>query len=264
MRGRTDPGTRCGTGGRAHPTARSRETTDSATLDSPAVPLGFRSLLFVPAHDPARVAGASSSGADAVVADLETAVPADRKAEARKFLTEVLPVQSPVARLVRVNIADSPEFPADLETVAGLALDALVLPKATADAVTMLGPSGPPLVAVVETARGLNEAALIASFPRVEALLLGAFDLSAELGLEPRPDALELLYARSKLVVDSAAAGIRRPFDRVYPVIDDPEGLQEDARFARSLGFGGKACTDTRQPTIINRVFEQAASVGVA
>ncbi|HZC31288.1 MAG TPA: aldolase/citrate lyase family protein, partial [Gaiellaceae bacterium] len=68
----------------------------------------------------------------------------------------------------------------------------------------------------------------------------------------------ELLYARSKLVADSAAAGIRAPFDRVYPGFDDPEGLEADAAFARSLGFGGKNCTHPDQPRVVNAVFGAA------
>jgi citrate lyase beta subunit len=48
----------------------------------------------------------------------------------------------------------------------------------------------------------------------------------------------------------------REPFDRVYPRHDDPDGLEADARFARSLGFGGKACAAPAQPAIVNQVFE--------
>jgi citrate lyase subunit beta/citryl-CoA lyase len=91
--------------------------------------------------------------------------------------------------------------------------------------------------------------------PRVAALLLGAVDLGAELGLQPRPDGLEILYARSKVVVDSAAAGIRPPFDIVHLEVTDTEGLEEECRLARSLGFRGKACIHPRQLETVSRVF---------
>ena len=111
------------------------------------------------------------------------------------------------------------------------------------------------MIAIVETALGLRLAYETASSPRVAALLLGAADLGAELGWEPRPDGLELLYARSKVVADSAAARIRGPFDVVHLDTRDDEGLEAAALFARSLGFRGKACIHPAQVGVVNRVF---------
>jgi citrate lyase beta subunit len=158
------------------------------------------------------------------------------------------------ARLVRINAPETGLSDADFAAIAELELDAIVLPKATPEAIAGLGPAGPPLIAVIESAAGLRLAYEVAAAPRVAALALGAFDLAVDLRLEQREDALELLYARSKLVVDSAAAGIRAPFDRVYPGLDDA-GLEADAAYARSLGFGGKNCTHASQPSVVNRVF---------
>lgn len=157
---------------------------------------------------------------------------------------------------MRVNGADTQWFADDLAAASELPLEALVLPKATPDAVAALGEEGPPVIAIVETAQGLRLAYETASSPRVAALLLGAADLGAELGWEPRPDGLELVYARSKVVADSAAAGIRAPFDVVHLDTRDDEGLEAAARFARSLGFRGKACIHPAQVGIVNRVFE--------
>jgi citrate lyase beta subunit len=130
-----------------------------------------------------------------------------------------------------------------------------VLPKATPDAVAALGTDGPPVIAIVETAQGLRLAYETASSPRVAALMLGAADLGAGLGWEPRPDGLELLYARSKVVADSAAAGVRGPFDVVHLDTRDDKGLEAAAHFARSLGFRGKACIHPAQVSVVNRVF---------
>src|SRR5438132_945138 len=129
------------------------------------------------------------------------------------------------------------------------------LAKARPEAVEALGAAGPPLVAIVETAAGLREAFEIASQPRVAALLLGAVDLAAEVGLEPRADAQEILYARSKLALDSAAAGLRGPFDVVHLDFGDEAGLEEQCRLARALGFRGKASIHPAQIETINRVF---------
>jgi citrate lyase beta subunit len=162
-------------------------------------------------------------------------------------------------RVLRVNGADTRWFADDLAAAAELELDALVLPKATPEAVEALGADGPPVIAIVETAQGLRLAYETASSPRVAALLVGAADLGAELGWEPRPDGLEVLYARSKVVADSAAAGIRAPFDIVHVDTLDGAGLEAAARFARSLGFRGKACIHPDQVAVINRVFAPEA-----
>ena len=207
------------------------------------------SLLFAPGSDQAKLRKALASDAHAVVADLEDAVAPERKDEARAVVLAVRP------RIVRVNGAGTRWFEEDVAATRELELDAIVLPNATPDAVAALGPEGPPVVSIVETADGLRLAYETASQARVAALLLGAADLGAELGWTPRPDGLELLYARSKIVADSAAAGVRAPFDIVHLDIRDDAGLEAACRFAHSLGFRGKGCIHPAQVTIVNRVF---------
>ena len=134
-------------------------------------------------------------------------------------------------------------------------LDVVVLPKATPDAVAALGGEGPPVIAIVETAQGLRLAYETACAERVSALILGAVDLGAELGLEPRADGLEILHARSRVVVDSAAAGIRAPFDIVHLEIEDDAGLEQQA-VVRALarlpreGLHPPAAGPDRQPRV--------------
>jgi citrate lyase beta subunit len=224
---------------------------------STSMPLASaRSLLFAPGNDERKLERALAAGADAVVADLEDAVPAAEKERAREVTASALASGSRGSLVtVRVNAAGSAYFEDDLAAVAALELDALVLPKATPEAVAALGPDGPPVIAIVETAQGLRAAYEVAASPRVEALVLGAVDLGLELGLEPRADGFEVLYARSKLVVDSAAAGIRSPFDLVHLDTRGAEELVAECRLARSLGFRGKACIHPAQVEVVNRVF---------
>jgi citrate lyase beta subunit len=215
-----------------------------------------RSLLFAPGHEERKLQKALAAGADTVVADLEDAVPADEKEGAREVASRVIREASGASLVaLRVNGVGTPHWEGDLEAASALELDALVLPKATPEAVTALGPAGPPVVAIVETALGVRQAYETATLPRVAALVLGAVDLGAELGLEARPDGQEVLYARSRLVLDSAAAGIRSPFDIVHLDIRDDAGLEAEALLARSLGFRGKACIHPAQIEIVNRVF---------
>ena len=184
------------------------------------------------------------------------------KAGARGLVREVFAaaVADGPLRLVRVNAIGSEFHEDDMAAVAAIAPDAIVLPKATPDAVDALGADGPPVVAIAETAQGVRLAYEIASRPRVVALQIGAVDLGAEVGFEPRPDGLEILYARSKIVLDSAAAGVRPPFDVVHLDIEAGDALEEECRLARSLGFGGKACIHLSQVPVVNRVFTPSES----
>jgi citrate lyase beta subunit len=216
----------------------------------------LRSVLFAPASDERKLGRALASDADAVIADLEDGTAPGEKEAARGVVETLFAgVRSRGARAVRVNAPGTEWFDGDLELAGRLELDFLMLPKATPSSVAALGGSGPPVVALVETADGLRLAYETASAERVVALALGTHDLAAELRTTPRPDGLDVLYARSKLVVDSAAAGRRPPIDTPYLDVRDPLGLEEECRLARTLGLRGKLCIHPGQLDIVNRVF---------
>ena len=215
-----------------------------------------RSFLFAPASDERKLAKALDAGADAVIADLEDAVVAAEKERARGVATSLLrEPRADVLRLVRVNAVGTPWFADDLAAARELELDGIVLPKATPDAAPALAGLGAPVVAIVETAAGVRLAYELAVVPEVACLMLGAVDLGLELGLEPRPDGLELLYARSSLVVASAAAALRAPLDQVWVDVRDGEGLRRDCALGRSLGFRGKACVHPAQVPVVNEAY---------
>lgn len=218
----------------------------------------LRSILFVPGDRDDRFAKADSSGADAVVYDLEDAVSPDRKAVARGAVVRHLGASrrpGGPARLVRVNAASSGLLAEDLAALNYGSCDGLVLPRAMPDEVDALPDRTPPVLAIVETARGLRAAHALASSDRVVALLLGAVDLRAELGLTPRPDGLELLFARNQLVIDSAAAAKHPPIDSVFTAIADIDGFREDAHRGASLGMSGKLCIHPSQVPIANETY---------
>ena len=222
-----------------------------------------RSLLFAPGSDKRKLVKALESPADAIVADLEDAVAPAEKDAARGLVHDVFAATGDgpgPLRLVRVNAVGTAFYADDMAAVAAIAPDAIVLPKATPAGVDALGADGPPVVAIVETAQGVRLAYEIASRPRVAALQIGAVDLGAEAGLEPRPDGLEILYVRSKVVLDSAAAGLRSPFDVVHLDVEAGDALEEECRLARSLGFRGKACIHPSQVPVVNRAFTPSES----
>ena len=216
-----------------------------------------RSFLFAPGNDPRKLTRAFESHADAVVCDLEDAVPEAEKEAARALTVDLLAGAdgATTLRLARVNSAGTPWIADDVAALAAIELDAVVLPKATPVAVSAVTALGVPVIAIAETATGLRHAYDLAAAPSVVALLLGAVDLSLDLGLEPRDDGLEILFARSSLVVDSTAAGLRGPIDRVWTALDDEEGLVADCAFGRSLGYRGKACIHPGQVVAVNEAY---------
>ena len=218
-------------------------------------PLRFRSLLFVRADDAVALERALRSEADAVVADLEDSTPPEAKARARDLLANNWrQATAGPARLVRVNELHGPFAAADLALVAELALVGLVVPHASTDSINEAAVLGLPMVAVIESARGLHDAYELAARPHVDALALGAKDLAIDLGLEPRDDAQQLLYARGKIVADGVAAGVSGLFDRAW-FDSDVAGAAADAAFGRSLGFRGKSTLLPEHASAINAAF---------
>ncbi len=219
--------------------------------------------LFVPGHRPELLAKAARSGADAVIIDLEDAVPADAKDAARAALRRDvagLPV------LVRINPPGTPWHAADLRAVTALArahpvpagppLAGLVLPKASAAG---LGPAFPcPVIALVETAEGLDTARELARAPGIARLAFGSVDYCADLGCAHSRVALQ--HARSHLVVVSRLAGLPAPLDGVTLALDDAAACLDDARHAAELGFGGKLCIHPRQIAPVLEGFTPAAA----
>lgn len=184
----------------------------------------------------------------------------EEKPGAREVLLRVLSGSEPrPGAAVRVNGAGTEWFEDDLAALEDVPLTAIVLPKATPESIAALGSQGPPVIALVESAQGLRLAYETALSPRVAALALGAVDLGLELGLEPRADGQEVLFARSKLVLDSAAAGIRGPFDLVHVDVRDARGLERECLLARSLGLRGKSCIHPAQLEVVNSVFAPSA-----
>ena len=220
-----------------------------------------RSFLFAPGSEERKLVRALESDADAVVADLEDAVaPAEKVAARDLALGLVAAAATRSVRLVRVNAVGTEWHDADIAAVAVSEADGIVLPKATPAAVDAVARRVDlPLAAIVETAVGLREAFAIASHDAVRVLMLGAVDLGLELGLEPRDDGQEILFARSSLVVDSAAAGLRGPVDRVWVDVRDREGLARDCAAGRSLGFRGKSLVHPDQVAPTHEAFAPAA-----
>ncbi|WP_410632539.1 HpcH/HpaI aldolase/citrate lyase family protein [Amycolatopsis sp. cmx-4-83] len=206
-------------------------------------------FLFVPGDRPDRFAKAVASGADVVIADLEDAVAPADKDTARAAVGEWLAGGG--TAMVRINAPGTPWFEADAALVAARGVPVMV-PKAETPGVLA---GFREVVALVETARGVEGAGELAAVPSVSRLAFGSVDLAAELGVDP-DDPEPFAYARSRLVIASAAAGLAPPVDGVTTDLSDEERLSADVRYARRLGFGGKLCVHPRQIALVRAGFE--------
>ena len=217
--------------------------------------------LFVPGDRPDRFAKAAASGADVVVLDLEDAVAPDSKSAARASLADALS-RSGLSVCVRVNAADTPWFKEDCRLLSLPGVAAVMLPKAeTVDelrATAMVLGAGVPLIPIIETARGLAEVTVLAGAPSVQRLAFGSVDFQRDLGIEG--DDLELLFARSQLVLASRLAGVAAPVDGVTLAVNDPELTRADARRSRRLGFGAKLCIHPAQIDPVREAFRPDAT----
>jgi citrate lyase subunit beta/citryl-CoA lyase len=219
-----------------------------------SAPLG-PALLFCPADRPDRYAKAAAA-ADGVILDLEDAVAPARKAAAREALAAV-PLD-PATTIVRVNAAASPEFAADLAALARTGYRRVMLAKAETR-VSLEALADHRVIALCESPLGVENAALLAAAPNVEALMWGAEDLVAALGgsgSRGRDGRYRDVarYARARVLVAAGAAG-KAAYDAVHLDLADDAGLAEEAADAAASGFAGTACIHPRQVPIVRAAF---------
>lgn len=232
-----------------------------------------RSWLFVPGADEPALAAAAASGADVLIQELEDFTPPACRAQARQLAADAYRTWRAAGAVVavRVNPLDGDGID-DLAAVMRGAPDVVALPKvAGPDDVRWLDRElarferqngievgRTRLLPNVEFARGLVQAAAIAgSSPRVDACLLAAEDLAADLGAERGRDGIELAYARQRFLVECVAAGVVA-VDAPY-TWRDAEGVERDTRWARRLGYRAKSLVDPAHAAIVNRVLTPSA-----
>jgi citrate lyase subunit beta/citryl-CoA lyase len=224
----------------------------------------LRSLLFVPGTRPDRFEKALASGADAIVIDLEDAVEQARKAEARELVGTFLAGlgDTTAAVLIRINAAGSDWIDDDCDWIRDFKVDGVVFPKAeSAESLEAVANAvhNHVVLPLLETAYGILHAPeVLSARADIPAVLFGAEDLTAELGIPRTLEAQELLYARSRVVLAAAAIGAD-PIDAVWVNIADTNGLRSDASRAKAIGFRGKMAIHPDQVSTINDVFSPSA-----
>ncbi|PSJ39589.1 HpcH/HpaI aldolase/citrate lyase family protein [Allosphingosinicella deserti] len=233
----------------------------------------LRSLLFVPGDRPDRMEKALGSGADALILDLEDAVAASAKPEARRAVCAFV-AANPAANLwVRINPLDTDEADRDLDALVAARPDGIVLPKAEggpsvddlARRLTQRGNATARILAIAtETPAAMFQLGTYGGAKRLEGLTWGAEDLPAAIGAttsreEDNSYTPPYQLARSLCLFGAAAARVR-PIETVYPAFRDLDGLAAYAASARRDGFTGMMAIHPAQVPVINAAFTPSAA----
>ena len=229
-----------------------------------------RTALFAPGIKDRVMAKALESAADAVILDLEDSVPLTGKADARSLVAKAIDgvanTSSHPAIYVRVNAAGTGLLLDDLDGATRQGLDAVLLSKAETvedvqqcaalldrhEARRGMKVGTVAIILQIETALGVyNCFNLIKGSPRVGATCFGSArdgDLQSDLGCSWSIEGTELLYARSKVLLDTrAAGGDVFPLDGVFADLNDEAGLIADSRLSARLGYIGRTVIHPKQ-----------------
>lgn len=226
--------------------------------------------MFIPGNNPGMLQNAGVLGADSIILDLEDAVSFNEKDAARILVKSALQTvnfyDSEV--LVRINPLSTGFGVEDINTVARVKPDAILVPKATEEDIIKIDEmlfhieaeegfeNGEiKIVALIETAYGVeNIHSILGKSRRIIGALLGGEDLTADLGIKRTRDGDEIRYARSKVATACRAYKIVS-IDTPFADVNDMEGLRKDTLQAKSIGLTGKAAINPRQVDIIHDVF---------
>jgi citrate lyase subunit beta/citryl-CoA lyase len=239
----------------------------------------LRSMLFVPGNKFAWMEKALNYGADALIYDLEDAVPTADKAAARNLVRDALEqfhAHGPTLT-VRINALETGIAGDDLKAIVCSALSAIVAPKvetpqdiAVLDTLLTqyehqagLTPGQIEILPTLETAKGIYHAYHIATCsPRVPTLLGTAGkggDTARSLGYRWSKDATETLFIRSKVLLEARAAACHYPLIASWFDIKDVEGLRADVQLNRQIGFTGQVIIHPSHVPIVNEIFTPSA-----
>ncbi|MBK5264572.1 MAG: CoA ester lyase [Alphaproteobacteria bacterium] len=216
-----------------------------------------RSLLFLPASNARAIEKARGLSSDMVILDLEDAVPdADKDRARRSAVTAISEGFGTKLVAVRLNMAGTRWHQEDVAAFAGTAADYLVLPKveSAAQAERVYRECGRPVIAMIESVRGLMEAQAIAAAAGTAALFVGTNDLRTDLKM-PAEAGREGLVTALQMIVMAARLSDKAVFDGVYNRLDDADGFMAECREGHAFGFDGKTLIHPNQIAPANTVF---------
>ncbi|GHG88739.1 HpcH/HpaI aldolase/citrate lyase family protein [Pseudodonghicola xiamenensis] len=223
----------------------------------------YRSVLYIPGSKPRALDKARGLPVDAIIFDLEDAVSADEKENARDTLKEALAQGGYGQRIkiVRINGLDTPWGHDDARAVREMDADVVLLPKvgSPADIDALAAITGDlPIWAMMETPRGMLNAAAIAAHPVLTGMVMGTNDLAKELQTRFRADRLPMMAGLGLCLLAAKAEGLII-VDGVYNAFKDDEGLAAECAQGRDMGFDGKTLIHPAQVDVANAAFAPSA-----
>ena len=221
----------------------------------------IKTWLFVPATRIDRVAKAFASGADAVIVDLEDAVAAADKVQARKDLQVYYDSQDYQPIWIRINQASSNDFVEDLELCQQMPnLAGLILPKAekAADIEQLHNATGLPIIALIETALGLYQVDRLAKATGLLTFSYGFLDLCNDLQVQVGTAAADIIanQIRYQLLLTSKVHNLLAPIDTVYTDFNDEKGLGQRVQLWSQTGMSGMLCIHPKQVAVVQQSMQ--------
>ncbi|MDX2483836.1 MAG: CoA ester lyase [Pseudodonghicola sp.] len=223
----------------------------------------YRSVLYIPGSKPRALDKARGLPVDAIIFDLEDAVSADEKDNARDTLKEALAQggYDPRVKIVRINGLDTGWGAADARAVREMDADVVLLPKvgSAADIDALAKITGDlPVWAMMETPKAMLNAAEIAAHPLLTGMVMGTNDLAKELQTRFRPDRLPMMAGLGLCLLAAKAEGLVI-VDGVYNAFKDDDGLAFECAQGRDMGFDGKTLIHPAQVAVANTAFAPSA-----
>lgn len=231
-----------------------------------------RTMMFIPGNNPSMITDGHIYGSDSIMFDLEDAVSMREKDSARFLVYNALKTidYGTTETVVRVNGLDTPYGRNDFEAMVRAGVDVIRLPKTdTAEDIIEadnliteieekigLEIGTTKLMAAIESPLGVINAYDIAlASKRLIGIALGAEDYVTNMKTTRSPEGLELLAARSQILLATRAAGIYA-LDTVYSDVNNDEGFINEVKLIKQLGFDGKSVIHPRQIGLVHKEYE--------
>lgn len=216
----------------------------------------MKSLLFVPGDNPSMLQNAFVFESDKIIIDLEDAVSVDNKDAARILVKQYLRICDKLEDvIIRINGLDTSYYIEDMEMIEEFDIFAIMVPKVTVDVMEEFNSKyNYKVIPIIECCMAVTQISEIVKYDNIVGILLGAEDLSSDLEVARSSSSIEILYPRAQLAYYCKA------YNKI--AIDTPSTnatlmsvVEEDAKFAKSLGLKAKACIHPNQVAVVNEVF---------
>jgi citrate lyase subunit beta / citryl-CoA lyase len=228
-----------------------------------------RSYLFIPGDVPRMLQTLDVFEADAIIIDFEDAVSLHQKDEARVLTHTFLSYYNFIKPEIYIRInshLDYDLFKKDLETIKGLNIKGIVLPKTSIEALYQIEhlydelSINFPIIGLIETPHAFFELESISRHSLIEGLLLGAEDLTRALSINRTLQGDEILFARSQVIL-AAKSFNKFAIDTPFTDVHDSKGLAIDTQKSAQLGFDGKASIHPNHVSVINEILSPSQAL---